>query len=289
MATRTPLIVIVGPTASGKTTLAIEVAKKYEGEIICADSRTVFREMNIGTAKPTLDERDGIPHWGLNLTAPGERYTAAAFKQYTNNAIIDIRSRGKVPIIAGGTGLYVDGIIFDYEFPREVVASERSRLEAMSVDKLHQYCVENNLELPINDKNKRHLVRVALQGDVPQRRRESLLNNTYIFGLAIRKQELRHRIEIRAEHMFEDGVVNEAKLLGNKYGWESEAMTGNIYPLVRQYIDQQASLEETIHAFVARDWQLAKRQMTWFRRNPFIVWGDRGDISARIDQLFTAE
>ncbi|NCU39013.1 tRNA (adenosine(37)-N6)-dimethylallyltransferase MiaA, partial [Candidatus Saccharibacteria bacterium] len=97
MATESPLIVIVGPTASGKTSLAIELAKKFDGEIICADSRTVFREMNIGTAKPTQDEQRAIPHWGIDLTAPGQRYTAAQFQAYANKAIADIRARNKVP------------------------------------------------------------------------------------------------------------------------------------------------------------------------------------------------
>ncbi len=289
MATRQPLIVIIGPTASGKTALAVEVAKRVGGEIICADSRTVFRDMDIGTAKPTLAERQGIPHWGLDLTLPGERYTAASFKEYASDTISDIRERGNVPIIAGGTGLYVDGIIFDYDYPKQPPAETRSLFEAMSIEELYQYCIHHNLQLPINDKNKRHLVRAALQDGAPQYRRGSLLLDTYVFGIAVEKNILQNRIAMRAEQMFKDGVVDEAKRLGNIYGWDSEAMTGNIYPLIRQHIEGGASQQEVVEAFRTRDWQLAKRQMTWFRRNPFITWGNREDIQYRIDELFTAE
>src|SRR5688500_6881598 len=111
-----PLIVIVGPTASGKTALSIEIAKQYNGEIICADSRTVYKGMDIGTAKPTPEERQGIPHWGLDLVQPNEDFSAADFKVYALQKIIEIRARNRTPILVGGTGLYIDAVIFDYEF-----------------------------------------------------------------------------------------------------------------------------------------------------------------------------
>lgn len=289
MATIRPLIVIVGPTASGKTSLAIDVAKKYDGEVICADSRTVFREMNVGTAKPSLEEQASVRHWGLDLTAPGERFTAAAFQAYATEAIADIRSRGKLPIIAGGTGLYIDGLIFDYRYPEEPTDDDRKMFEAMSTEELHKYCLDNDLELPFNDKNKRHLIRTALQAGAEQGRRDSLLPDTWVFGIVTEKAVLQERIRVRTEHMFEDGVVEEAKQLGKKYGWDSEAMTGNIYPLIHAYLKGECSEQEVVDTFMTRDWQLAKRQMTWFRRNPMIAWGNRGDILRRIDELFTAE
>lgn len=289
MATGQPLIVIVGPTASGKTALAIELAKKHGGEIICADSRTVFREMDIGTAKPSEIEREGIPHWGLDLAEPGDRFTAAAFQNYATSHIQDIRARGRVPIVVGGTGLYVDGLIFDYNFPDEPSLDQRSRFESMNSGELYEYCVENGIELPINDKNKRHLVRAALSEGLDYGRRETIVPETYVFGLAVDKPVLLERMRGRSEQMFEMGVVEEAKGLGDKYGWDSEAMIGNIYPLIRRYLDGGATKEQVIENFEYRDWQLAKRQMTWFRRNPFILWGNTRDISLRIEQLFTAE
>ncbi|NCU38871.1 tRNA (adenosine(37)-N6)-dimethylallyltransferase MiaA, partial [Candidatus Saccharibacteria bacterium] len=224
-----------------------------------------------------------------DLTAPGQRYTAAQFQAYANKAIADIRARNKVPIITGGTGLYIDGIIFDYAYPAEATSEIRATFENMTTEQLHDYCIQHNLELPINDKNKRHLIRTALQGDTPNRRRQVLLSNTYVFGVATDKEQLRTRIRIRAEQMFENEVVEEARRLGNKYGWESEVMTGNIYPLMRQYLSGEVTEAEAIEAFIVRDWQLAKRQMTWFRRNPYIAWGSKEDISQRVAQLFNSE
>ena len=111
-----PLIVIIGPTASGKTSLAIRLAKKYRGEIICADSRTVYRGMNIGTAKPSLEEQQGVSHWGLDLVDPGDSFSVSQFKDYARQKIKEIRSRGNIPFLVGGTGLYIDSVIFDFQF-----------------------------------------------------------------------------------------------------------------------------------------------------------------------------
>lgn len=267
-----PLVVIVGPTASGKTAAAIAIAKRYDGEVISADSRTVYKGMDIGTAKPSLEERDGIVHWGFDLTEPGVRFSAAQFQDYARQKVEDIRGRGKLPIVAGGTGLYTDGLIFDYQFPAEPDLATRQKFENMSQPELYKYCVENNIELPINDKNKRHLVHSIIRKGQTPRRREQLIDNTVVVGIATEKQILDQRFVTRAEHMFDDGVVEEATRLGKKYSWDSEAMTGNIYPLIREHLEGRASLEDTKAAFVIRDRQLAKRQMTWFRRNPWIVW-----------------
>src|SRR4051812_9831711 len=111
-----PLIVIVGPTASGKTALAIEIAKLFNGEIICADSRTIYRGMDAGTAKPTTRERSIVPHWGLDLVEPGDSFSVADFKSYALNKITEIRARNHIPLLVGGSGLYVDAVLFDYQF-----------------------------------------------------------------------------------------------------------------------------------------------------------------------------
>lgn len=289
MATEQPLIVIVGPTASGKTALSIDVARRFNGEVIAADSRTVFRDMNIGTAKPTLEERRGIQHWGFDLVAPGERYTAAAFQKYAVRTIADIRARGKVPIIVGGTGLYVDGIVFNFDYPTEVDSALREQFEAMTTEQLYRYCTENAIALPTNYKNRRHLLQSILQANVKRSRRDRPIVNAYMFGVAVDKSVLRTRINARAEQMFADGVVGEAKRLGDMYGWDNEAMRGNTYPLLRRYLAGDASEAEVYEAFRYRDWQLAKRQMTWFRRNPYISWGTSNDIARQITQLFTVE
>ncbi len=267
-----PLVVIVGPTASGKTALAIELAQHYGGEIICADSRTIYKGMDIGTAKPTLEERRQVAHWGLDLAEPGQRFTAADFQQYARSKIDDIRSRGKIPFLVGGTGLYVDGVIFDYEFGSDADPMLRKKLEHYSIDQLHEYCINNNVKLPQNSSNKRYIIRAIEQKAVNNSRKTQPLQNSIIVGIATNGDELRTRIEQRTEQLFADGVVDEAKKLGNKYGWESEAMTGNIYRLVHRYVIGELNLDEIKQRYITKDWQLAKRQLTWLRRNRFIQW-----------------
>lgn len=161
MATVAPLIAIVGPTASGKTAMAIELAKRFDGEIICADSRTVYKGMDIGTAKPTFDEQATVPHHMLNLVEPNERYTVADFQQGVRKLIDDITARGKFAMLVGGSGLYVDSVIFDYEFGSDRDPIQRARLNELSVAELQNICLENNITLPENSQNKRHLIRVV--------------------------------------------------------------------------------------------------------------------------------
>lgn len=267
-----PLVIIVGPTASGKTALSIDLAKRFNGEIICADSRTIYKGMDIGTAKPTLEERDGVPHWGLDLIEPGESFSAYDFKRYAEEKIADIRLRDKVPFIVGGTGLYVDAVLFDYEFGQPVNPGLRRMLEGMSLEELHKHCIKNNIKLPENDKNKRYVIRAIEHNNAHAKRRSTPIENTIVVGIATEKDVLRRRIEERSEQLFKDGVVEEATLLGKKYGWTNEAMTGNIYPLIHQYHLGAMSLTEMKEKFVTLDWRLAKRQLTWLRRNPFIKW-----------------
>lgn len=288
MATRSvadlPLIVVVGPTASGKTSLAIDVAKKFNGEIISADSRAIYKGMDIGTAKPSIDERDSVPHWGLDLVEPNERFTAVDFKRYALAKVKEIRARGHLPILVGGTGLYVDSVIFDYQFGPAADVEKRTALEAMSLEKLHDYCIKNNILLPENTLNKRYVIRAIEQKSINTKRRETLIDNTIVVGIATDRDVLRTRIEARAEHIFDDGVVEEATILGKKYGWNHESMTGNIYPLVHSYLEGELSEDEMKERYTTLDWRLAKRQMTWLRRNPFIRWGSLTEVGSYLDE-----
>ena len=272
MATKLPLIVIVGPTASGKTSLAIKLAERFGGEIICADSRTVYRGMDIGTAKPTAEEQARVPHWGLDLVDPGERFTAADFKRYATEKITEIRTRGRVPFLVGGTGLYVDAVVFDYQFGSDAEKATRETFQKITLDELHRYCNDNNIELPENSQNRRHVIRAIEQGGINRKSNAAPREDAFIVGIATDRNTLRTRIEYRAEQLFDDGVVNEAIILGKKYGWDSEAMTGNVYPLVRQHLSNMLTLQEVQQKFITLDWRLAKRQLTWLRRNPYIVW-----------------
>jgi tRNA dimethylallyltransferase len=267
-----PLIVIVGPTASGKTSLAIEIAEEFNGEVVCADSRSIYRGANIGTAKPTLDEQKGVKHWGIDIVEPDEHFTAADFKKYANEKIAEIRSRGKLPILVGGTGLYVDAVIFDFNFGSIADSEKRDDLNKLSLEELHEYCKNNNISLPENDKNKRYVVRAIERFGQNLSRRDEPISNAMIIGILVEKSVLRSRIALRSEQFFNKGVIEEAKKLGEKYGWGNEAMKSNIYRLARSYLSGEISLSEMKIKNEILDWRLAKRQMTWQKRNKFIKW-----------------
>ena len=269
-----PLIVIIGPTASGKTSLAIQLAKKYRGEIVCADSRTVYRGMNIGTAKPSLSEQQGVSHWGLDLVDPGDSFSASRFKDYACQKIKEIRSRGNIPFLVGGTGLYIDSVIFDFQFGAKYSKEKRANLQEMTISELQQYCVNHDVALPENSKNKRYLVRVIERAGKKSSGLEVPLSNTIVVGITTGKQLLRQRITDRAKKMFKDGVVEETIGLANNAGWCNEAMTGNVYPIIKKLIEKEIDEDQAVREFIVSDVNLVKRQLTWFRRNPFIEWGD---------------
>ena len=273
MAARLPLIAIVGPTASGKTSLSIELAQKFNGEIICADSRTIYRGMDIGTAKPSIAEQTVVPHWGLDLVNPGERFTAADFQQYAKHKIEEIRVRGHVPFLVGGTGLYINSVLYDYNFQNDYDPELRKKFNEKTIQELVNYCLINNINLPNNDKNKRHLIRAIETKNVFRSVNKTLLGNTKVVGITAESQDvLQNRILRRAHEIIDKGVVEESTLLSQKYGWESEAMTGNIYPLVRNLLEGKITRSELIDQFAIADRQLAKRQMTWFKRDVNVQW-----------------
>lgn len=279
-----PLIVVVGPTASGKSAVSLELAERFNGEIICADSRTIFTHMDIGTAKPSKADQARVPHWGLDLVEPGVVFTAADFKKYAEEKIADIRARGKVPFLVGGSGLYVDAIIFDYQLGPMADPRQRAELESMTLSELHKYCFENNIILPENDQNKRYVIRAIEQKSINRERLQQPIDNTIIVGITTEKSELHDRIAQRAEQLFDDGMIEEATELGNKYGWENEAMTGNIYRLVHQYVNGELHEAELKDRFIISDRQLAKRQLTWLKRNSYIQWFSRDDAYTYIAQ-----
>lgn len=268
-----PLIVITGPTASGKTRLAVELAERYNGEIVCADSRTVYKGMDIGTAKPTRAERRGIPHYLLDMVEPGERYSLYDFQQAAKRAIADIRSRGKVPFLVGGTGLYIDSVVLEYALSEEPADPELRRvLETKTVDQLQAMIKLQRLEMPTNRGNRRHLIRALEQKKINQSSLDAPLQNTYVVAITTQMDDLEESIYKRAVEMFEAGVVKEAAHLASTYGWENEAMSGNIYPILRRVIEGEITEQEAIDLFVIRDRQLVKRQITWLKRRHYVKW-----------------
>lgn len=266
-----PLVVIVGPTASGKSALAMKLAEQFGGEIICADSRTVYKYMDIGTAKPSAEDQARVPHWGLDLVEPGEPFSALDFKNYAVEKIADIRARGHIPFLVGGTGLYVDAVVFDYQFG-QADPELRARLEAFSLEELHAYCKENNIKLPENEKNRRYVIREIERKNDPGERLLEPQQNTIIVGITTDSDVLRKRIHERSEHLFDSGVIEEARALGQKYGWKNEAMTGNMYRIVHDLLDGTITKDEARVLNETADWQLTRRQLSWLRRNPFIKW-----------------
>lgn len=229
-------LVILGPTASGKTGISIELAKAINGEIISADSRAIYKEMDIGTAKPTKEEMQGIPHYGIDLVEPGERFTVSDWKKYAETKISEIKAKNKIPIIVGGTGLYIDALIYDYKF-KGPTGERIGDFEQKS-------CSD----------------RTEVKGDY------------LIVGIKWGTEELRSRIRQRINEMFRPELYAETKKLVQKYGWDNQAMKSDIYEYAWKYLNQKMTLEEAKEKCFYEDWHLAKRQMTWFKRNPEIIW-----------------
>ena len=235
-------LVIVGPTGSGKTDVGIELALELNGEIISADSRAIYREMDIGTAKPTVEEMRGVRHFGIDLVGPGERFSVADFKKYCVEAIDDIRNRGKMPIIVGGTGLYVDAVIYDYQFD-DVVKKTCSDRAEMSSEFL-------------------------------------------IVGIKWQKEELRARLNDRADKIFTQEIEEETRRVVQNYGRDDRAMTANIYPIVMKMMEGAISEDEAKRLSILDDWHLARRQMTWFVRNKEIIWLRLDEIREYVYNLY---
>lgn len=282
----TTLLAIVGPTASGKSALAIAIAKKCRGEIICADSRTIYKGLDVGTAKPSLLEQQGIPHYGLNLVEPDEGYSAADFQAYADEKIAEIRERGNLPIMVGGSGLYIDGVLYSYEFGGPANESLRAELEVLDIEDLQKRIKEAGYEMPENNQNKRYLIRAIEQRGV-NRSKQPFMRGAVIVGLDPGTDVLESRIRLRTREMVDNGVLEEARLLDEDYGWNSPAASGNIYRALRPYIEGSTDdIEKCLEDFITLDKQLAKRQLGWFKRNKDIHWFDNPETAkAFVEQL----
>lgn len=276
-----PLIVVVGQTASGKSAVCLDLAKKIGGEIICADSRTIYKEMNIGTAKPTKKDRSEIAHWCLDLVNPDELFTVADFQKEANRAISDIQARGKIPIMVGGSGLYVDSVVFDFKLRSEADQKERQKLERLSTDELQDYCKKYNYPLPENKLNRRYLIRtIETKGNVVKN--NAMRPGVIMIGIDVEKTMLYKRVSQRIIEMVNEGIIQETSELYKKYNSKFESMKANIYSIVKRFIDREINQDEMIKLAIVRDMQLAKKQRTWFKRNPNIVWLKASDIEAYV-------
>ena len=268
-----PLLAIVGETATGKSMLALELAKQLNGEIICADSWTVRRELNIGTDKPSLKVKKEIKHHLLDIVDPCDDFTAALFKELANDAISEITERGKLAILVGGSGLYIDSVIFNYGFLKPSSPELRSELNKLSIDELIQKIADLDIPMSenIDQRNKRRLIRVIESGgQMPKI--NSLRNNTLVIGVNLDKDSHLRAITDRVDSMLSRGLETEVKTLTAKYGWDCEALKGVGYKQWKRYFEGTQTLDETRTQIISATNNLSKKQRTWFKRNKSIHW-----------------
>jgi len=251
----------------------MKLASEFNGEIICADSRTIYKDMDIGTAKPTVAEQREVPHWGLDLINPGDTFSAAKFKRYADAKIPDIQNRGKLPILVGGTGLYIDGVLYDFQFINKQVAWRRLVYSWISIDKLQKIIQKHGWQLPENARNKRHLIRTIERSGQVGSRRDELPGDVLLLGIMPSDAILKKHIAKRAQKMFNGGVIAETEALLKHYGDNALRSSGAlIYSINADLLRSKISKSEALEQSQAKDWQYARRQKTWFRRNPDIKW-----------------
>lgn len=273
-----PLVVVVGQTAAGKSSVAMSIAQQYDGEIICADSWTLYRRFNIGTAKPSLADREKAPHHMLDILEPDEDFTAVDFKEQSMQLIDEIIDRGKLPIIVGGNGLYIDSVIYNYSFMPPGDPGQRERLNQKPLPELIALAEEKGVSLKgIDRRNSRRVIR-AIEADGQKPTKEPLRDNTLMLGIKRSRQELRTRMEERIEAMFGMGLQFEVEKLAGEYGWDIEAMKAIGYREFKQYFEGEISkneLKKKILRSTLRD--LAKRQRSWLKKHSEIEWVPSSD------------
>ena len=301
-ANRKPVICIVGPTASGKTDFAQELAVALDGEVVSADSMQIYRGMDIGTGKIPRAERK-VPHWGFDLVDPGQEYSAALFQEYARNAFCDIAKRGKQAILCGGTGLYVRAAIDDYRFPAGVQDDNpvRAKYTAFAQENGNQvlwdllFSVDPESAKEIHPNNVRRVVRafeLREEGASYAQQKSNLKKipqaiPAVFFGIAYDREKLNERIYRRVDMMVEKGLVDEVKYLldkGFRDGITAPQAIG--YKEIVQAIDGLCTLDEAIEQIKIATRRYAKRQRSWFNQDKRIIWLD--GTNATSSQLCSA-
>ncbi len=285
MVKKSKIIAVVGPTASGKTALGIALAKKFNGEIVSADSRQVYRGMDIGTAKPTEDEQRAVPHYLINIKAPNESYTVSEYQRDAIAAINGIAVRGKVPLLVGGTGLYVRAVLENLEIPNAAANPElRAKIEAdIARNGLGEafkrlVALDPEAEYVVDPKNPRRVVRaleVAITTGEPftaQRMRNEPLFDALVIGLNPAADVLRERIARRVDAMMRGGFVGETAALIKQYGPTPVAFDAIGYREMISSLHHETSPEAAAAAIKTNTWRYAKRQMTWFKNTADVHW-----------------
>ena len=298
------IIAIIGPTAVGKTALSFKLAERFQTELVSADAYQVYKGMDIGTAKATKDELATYRHHLIDIIEPNEDFSAAAFQEAARTTIEDLYERGKIPILVGGTGLYVQSLLEGYEFKAKRHSKEErqaasSRIAALSEEELKAYITEKTgyeppdwHELLSNSHRLVRLVGAIEKGDgaaaVMPQKAGGPLYHAFVIGLSLPRQVLYERIEKRIDAMIEAGWIDEVQqLLQDGVSPEAQAMKAIGYKELVLYLDGQLSLEAASELIKKRTRHFAKRQMTWFKRMPYIRWYEKDDFVTE-DELASA-
>jgi tRNA dimethylallyltransferase len=272
-------IYIVGPTASGKSALAIWLAELHgNAEIVCADSQTVRRMMDIGTAKPTPEDQKRIRHHCLDLIDPYDDFSLHNYLSRARESLRTIHDAGKMAILVGGSGLYVDALYYNFVLPNTIESSDqnRQRYESMSIDELTEEIVDKQLPLPENKYNKRHLMNTLLRNGILGAMNEPK-SGSVIIGLNPPKEVLWPRLLQRTEQMFRDGFLSEVEGIIARYGAPPKSFDAIAYRVAMEVIEGGISVDEAINRIHIAERQYAKRQITWFKRNEHILWFTEAD------------
>ena len=281
-----PHLAIVGATASGKTELALEVAERLDAEIVCADSTTVYRGMDIGTAKPTPHQRSRVAHHVVDVSEPSERFTVATYQRLAREAIDDIRARGRVPLLVGGSGLYVRAVVDDLAFPpTDPAVRERLRREAADAGAAEMYDRLSRLDAAAADRiepdNVRRTIRALEVSEITGRPFSSYATawdryppeRVRAAGIDVQRPELYQRIEARVRGQMAEGLIEEVKELAHRglTGWLTASQAIG-YAEFARHLEGELSLDEAVARTVKRTKALARRQLAWFRRDPRVRW-----------------
>ena len=289
------IIVICGPTASGKTSLGINLANKINGEIISADSMQIYKDFSIGSSKPTEEERKQAPHHLVDFVDADKRYSVADYKEDCQKAIEDILSRGKVPIIVGGTGLYIDSIIYNIKYLQiSTDYTYRKQLEAIPLEDLYKRAMEIDPRAmeKISSNDRKRISRVLeiyhLTGhNKTELEAESIGDEIYDFRTFVLnwpREQLYERVNTRVDKMIEQGLVDEVKGVLKKYKDFPTSMQALGYKEIRLYLDGIITLDEAIELIKTESRHYAKRQLTWFRKYEGAIWleGGNDDVNSNI-------
>ena len=295
---RIKVIIIVGPTSSGKSDLAVLVAKRFRGEVVSADSRQVYKGMDIGTGKITKKEMKGIPHHLLDVVSPKETFTVAKFKKLAEKTIKEINAKNKLPIICGGTGLYVDAFLYDWDIPKVSPKPEiRKSIQYKTTEELFKMLsgLDPARAATIDKNNKVRLVRaleivLATGAPVPSFKPFEKKNSPYEFikiGIRTSNEELKSRIHTRLLKRLKQGMVSEVEKLHRQgVSWKRLDSFGLEYRWVSRYLRGLINEEEMIKTLEKEIWHYAKRQMTWFKRDKNTIWLNSPQKASREVQDF---